>query len=653
MLSTIATSFTRLCLAFVLGGVLLIPPKTAAQAVVYVKGPPGAGDIFRQVGDTVTQLTNSPGEDDEPDQSPDGECIVFSSDRDGPFRIYLMNADGSNQRPLSPMMSGVEEFEPEFSSDGTRIAFVHKEDGRTSVWTMNKDGSDRKRLTPIGPFQYIRPRWQPGSRDMLFNCREDDDEDDLRPQPGRNQSTSRTRDVILWDDSLGSNRLFIASTSDNYDAEWSPDGSKVSLTVQDGQGSAIVVADLDTITSQFVTGGSVDGNSTWVGNNTVAFERMTGGNTDIFTVNADGTGLANRSDNPADDTNPVGWEEGAAALRPVLFRGDRAQSAPQILFVSDRTGNNDIFVMNADGTGQTNLTNSPEDESDPQFYIAPTPAAPSISAGGVVMANLLPTVNQVSPRSIISVFGENFASGTTLFPTLDVNGDLDRILAGTCLEMNGERLPIFAVTPGQINAQVSDSQALGSASFTVITDCDAPSALRSEARTLSRAPRALTSDAETATVEEATPVFFIFNPVASDGFIAARFNATESQAPVPVAPASSFPNDSFGPSRPAEPGDIVLLYGTGWGETSPSFAAGELATDAAEVLSSANPMVTFGGVLMDPADVIYVGVTPNSAGLYQLALRIPANAQPGNNQVVLTVYNKSTPTGPVIPVVVP
>ena len=64
-------------------------------------------------------------------------------------------------------------------------------------------------------------------------------------------------------------------------------------------------------------------------------------------------------------------------------------------------------------------------------------------------------------------------------------------------------------------------------------------------------------------------------------------------------------------------------------------------------------MVTFGGIPMAPEDVLYVGVTPNTAGLYQLAIRVPAGAQPGNNQVVLTVYFKSTPLGPVIPVAAP
>ena len=108
--------------------------------------------------------------------------------------------------------------------------------------------------------------------------------------------------------------------------------------------------------------------------------------------------------------------------------------------------------------------------------------------------------------------------------------------------------------------------------------------------------------------------------------------------------------DQFGPSRPAKPGDIILLFGTGWGSTTAGLMTGELAPGAAEVLAGANPMATFGGVPLSAGDVFYVGVTPGAAGLFQLAIRVPAGAQPGNNQVVLTVYGKSTPAGPVIPV---
>ncbi|MDA1235121.1 MAG: hypothetical protein O3A53_09995 [Acidobacteria bacterium] len=210
MPSFIPSNFTKLCFAFALGFVLLIPAQVTAQIFVGA-GTGGSDDIFRLDDEAnVVNLTKSQGDDYDPHQSPDGNCIVFTSDRDGFPRLYLMDANGDNQRPLTPLMSGVEEFEQEFSSDSARIAFVHKEAGKTSVWTTNKDGSDRKRLTPVGPFQYIRPRWQPGSRDILFNCREDDD-DDLSVQPGRNQSIGHTRNVILWDDSMVFNLLLLQS----------------------------------------------------------------------------------------------------------------------------------------------------------------------------------------------------------------------------------------------------------------------------------------------------------------------------------------------------------------------------------------------------------------------------------------------------------
>ena len=101
------------------------------------------------------------------------------------------------------------------------------------------------------------------------------------------------------------------------------------------------------------------------------------------------------------------------------------------------------------------------------------------------------------------------------------------------------------------------------------------------------------------------------------------------------------------------PGEIIVLYGTGWGETTAGLTTGELATVAAELLPEANAMITFGGVVLAPEDVFYIGVTPFTAGLLQAVIAVPATAQPGNNQVVLTAYGKSTSLGPVIPVASP
>src|SRR5690606_13748406 len=124
---------------------------------------------------------------------------------------------------------------------------------------------------------------------------------------------------------------------------------------------------------------------------------------------------------------------------------------------------------------------------------------PVISSGGIVMANLLPTVNTDSPLSIISVFGQNFSAESVLFPNLDEQGRVDTVLGGTCLMMNEQALPIFAMTPTQINAQVSADKVLGPASFQVVSNCGTAAALASEpVRLGSPAARELTSGVETA-----------------------------------------------------------------------------------------------------------------------------------------------------------
>jgi uncharacterized protein (TIGR03437 family) len=299
-----------------------------------------------------------------------------------------------------------------------------------------------------------------------------------------------------------------------------------------------------------------------------------------------------------------------------------------------------------------------------------SPTVPEISAGGIVLATLLPNVSTISPLSIISVFGIGFSTETILSPNLDQDGKLATTLGGTCVEIGGERSPIFAITPTQANVQTPATITTGPVSVVVITGCgtatQAVSAAVSMAPANSRAlspslPQAISSEVAMVTVEAVAPAFFLFPPLAADGLIAARFNSDA----VVVAPDGRFA-DQYGRSRPAVPGDIIVLYGTGWGETTAALGTGELASGAAELLPGANPTVSFGGVVLAPEDVLYVGVTPNTAGLYQLVIRVPAVAIPGSqqipgrvtditrcgfqcNQVILTVYGKSTPVGPVIP----
>lgn len=83
-------------------------------------------------------------------------------------------------------------------------------------------------------------------------------------------------------------------------------------------------------------------------NGKIVFTSDRTGNFEIFVMNANGSGVTQLTHDPAEDREPVWSPDGS-----------------KIVFVSTRDGNYDIFVMNADGTGQTNLTRHPTFDDEP------------------------------------------------------------------------------------------------------------------------------------------------------------------------------------------------------------------------------------------------------------------------------------------------
>jgi Tol biopolymer transport system component len=146
-------------------------------------------DIFaaRRDGARLRRLTDAPGYDAEAAYSPDGKKIVFCSLRDAyPTNklaleqlkrletdpawfgeVYIMNADGSDQRRLtrSPGYDGG----PFFSPDGKRILWRHFEESGSiaDIYTMKLDGSDTRRLTDFKSMSWA-PYFHPSGRYVIF-----------------------------------------------------------------------------------------------------------------------------------------------------------------------------------------------------------------------------------------------------------------------------------------------------------------------------------------------------------------------------------------------------------------------------------------------------------------------------------------------------
>src|SRR3954447_8753003 len=106
--------------------------------IVFASTQGGSGDLFLldAASGKTTRLTNTPTADDaEPAWSPDlGDGrIAFQSTRAGNTDIYVINADGSNEQPLTSVTAA--DTQPTWSPDesSARIAFVSTRDGNPEI----------------------------------------------------------------------------------------------------------------------------------------------------------------------------------------------------------------------------------------------------------------------------------------------------------------------------------------------------------------------------------------------------------------------------------------------------------------------------------------------------------------------------------------
>ncbi|MGA2600617.1 MAG: choice-of-anchor V domain-containing protein [Bryobacteraceae bacterium] len=237
--------------------------------------------------------------------------------------------------------------------------------------------------------------------------------------------------------------------------------------------------------------------------------------------------------------------------------------------------------------------------------------------------------SNLASAGLWTIYGSNFeTSGLKRTVGLGdfVNGAFPTELACIAVQStdasgNKTSLPITYVQTDQINFQ--GPATTGSVSLEVISNAGKQNATPSASAPVNVLPVA--------------PTFFTFNGTS----IAAQIAGTSSIVANPAVVPSG---------NPALPGDIVTLYGTGFGATNPSVAPGALATGAAPV--TASPItVTVGTVTLSASDVLYLGLSPGSiSGLYQLNIRIPATTPEGNIPVVVSIGGQQTQSGATIPV---
>lgn len=159
------------------------PGETAAPAenddpyqVIFYSNRYGSDDIFLlRLDGSQRMLIGSAANEREPSCAPDGSSVVFASDASGSYQIYTQPINGTSPIPLTN--SEGMNFAPIFSPDGTQIAFVStRNQGIPTIWLMNADGSNQRQITTeLG--RDTSPSWGPDGRQLLFSSEQTDDWD--------------------------------------------------------------------------------------------------------------------------------------------------------------------------------------------------------------------------------------------------------------------------------------------------------------------------------------------------------------------------------------------------------------------------------------------------------------------------------------------
>ena len=191
---------------------------------VYTAAPDGA-DLRR--------LTDSPGYDAEATVSPDGARIVFTSTRDGDLDIYTMRTDGTDVRRLTttPGYDGGPFFSPDGSQIVYRAWHPESEKeladyqsllaerlvrpSRMEIWVMNADGSNQRQVTRLGGANFA-PYFHPDGERVIFASNHHNDD-------------PRSRNFDLFLVRLDGSGLEQVTTHGEFDGfpMFSPDGRRI------------------------------------------------------------------------------------------------------------------------------------------------------------------------------------------------------------------------------------------------------------------------------------------------------------------------------------------------------------------------------------------------------------------------------------------
>ncbi|MFL4975874.1 MAG: protein kinase domain-containing protein, partial [Microvirga sp.] len=346
------------------------------------EAPPAAWSAY-------TQLTDAAGVETGPTLSPDGQYFAYASDARGSYDIYAQRVGG--RTPVLVAGDSIDEMWPAYSPDGKLIAYNVRGGG---IFVVGATGESPRRLTSFG----ANPAWSPDGKRIAFGSEE--------VRSAYNVNASGT----LWTvDAAGgeATRLGDSTTTGLYQPAWSPSGERIAFwstaggqrdleTMRaDGTGRVKVTDDRDT---DWAPVWSADGRSLY-------FASDRGGTMGLWRIGVDetasratsapelvaaGVDVAMDLPHPSRDGTALLFRSKLETVNPASIALDQAKgSIGEVRLLQHRTGTltphdvspdgkwlalasildrqQDIFLMRADGTGLTRLTDDAARDWHPRF----------------------------------------------------------------------------------------------------------------------------------------------------------------------------------------------------------------------------------------------------------------------------------------------
>jgi len=267
------------------------------------------------------------------------------------------------------------------------------------------------------------------------------------------------------------------------------------------------------------------------------------------------------------------------------------------------------MIQSSDGNlyGATYFGGAENDGTIFELALASSTASPAInSSGGVV--NGASFQAGIARGSWITIYGTNLSPKTDTWANAIVGGNLPTSLDGVKVSVGGDPAYIYYISPTQIDA-VAPNVAAGSVPVMVTNSSG-------------------TSSPVNGIVQAAQPAFFQWG----------NYAVATTQDYAPLAKNGTLSGVT---TTPAKPGEIVILWGTGFGPTSPAAPEG-VEVPSGTTYNTANTVtVTVGGMA---ATVYGAALAPGDTGLYQVAIQVPATLADGDYAAIATVLGAQSPS---------